>query len=145
MNPSSIQVGSTVVMHFTLRLGDNSVAETTKKMTPARFTLTEASLQDPVESALVGKLAGEKVRVKLTPEQGYGPVLQENIYAIEKSKFPENTEPQLGDVFSFDQPNGQALPGVIKAIQTTDILVDFNHPLAGKALLCELEILDVIP
>lgn len=144
MNFSSIQIGSTVVMHFTLRLSDNSVAETTKKMAPARFTLTDTSVQDPVESALIGRKAGEKVRVELTPEQGYGPVLLENIHTIEKSKFPTDTEPQVGDIFSFDKPNGEVLSGVIKSIQQEGIEVDFNHPLAGKVLLCELEILEVI-
>lgn len=144
MSELSIQIGSTVVMHFTLRLSDNSVAETTKKIKPARFTLTEASLQDPVESALIGKKAGEKVRVELTPEQGYGPILSENIFLIEKSKFPTNTQPQIGDIFSFDKPNGEVLSGVIKSIQAESIEVDFNHPLAGKILLCELEILEVL-
>lgn len=143
MNSMVIKVGSTVVMHFTLRLSDNSIAETTTKTTPARFTLTTASLKDPVESALIGRHAGEKLRVTLTPEEGYGPSLPANIHVLEKNKFSESVVPQLGDIFSFDQPNGQKLPGVICAIQEAHIVVDFNHPLAGKSLACELEILAV--
>lgn len=144
MNAHSIQVGSTVVMHFTLKLSDNSVAETTKKTSPTRFVLTEASLSDPVESALIGKKAGEKIRVQLTPEQGYGPVLLENIHHVERHKFPKETTPQPGDIFSFDKPNGESLTGVVLSVENEQVRVDFNHPLAGKDLLCELEILEVI-
>lgn len=143
MSDQLIQLGSTVVMHFTIKLSDNSVAETTKKSTPARFVLTEASLSDPVESALVGKKVGEKVRVQLTPEQGYGPVLSENIHPVELHKFPTETIPQPGDIFSFDKPNGESLTGVVLSLEDEKVTVDFNHPLAGKDLLCEMEILEV--
>lgn len=143
MNNQSIKIGSTIVMHFTIKLSDNSVAETTKKTTPARFVLTEASLQDPVESALVGKKAGEKIRVQLTPEQGYGPVLSENIHHVERHKFPQETTPQPGDIFSFDKPNGESLTGVVLSLNEERVAVDFNHPLAGKTLLCEMEVLEV--
>ena len=143
MSDQFIQVGSTVVMHFTIKLSDNSIAETTKKTTPARFVLTDASLNDPVESALVGKKPGEKIRVQLTPEQGYGPVLPENIHHVERYKFPAETVPQPGDIFSFDKPNGESLTGVVLSVEDEVVRVDFNHPLAGKVLLCEMEILEV--
>lgn len=143
MSDQYIQVGNTVVMHFTIKLSDNSIAETTKKTAPARFVLTEASLSDPVESALVGKKSGEKVRVQLTPEQGYGPVLPENIHSVERYKFPQETLPQPGDIFSFDKPNGESLTGVVLSVEDELVKVDFNHPLAGKVLLCEMEILEV--
>lgn len=144
MSHPLIQVGSTVVMHFTIKLSDNSIAETTKKTTPARFVLTEASLKDPVESALVGKRVGEKVRVQLTPEQGYGPVLDENVHHVERRKFPQETIPQPGDIFSFDKPNGESLTGVVLLVEDEVVKVDFNHPLAGKILLCEMEIIEVL-
>lgn len=145
MDNSSIQVGSTVVMHFTIKLSDNSVAETTKKGTPTRFVLTEASLNDPVESALMGKKAGDKIRVQLTPEQGYGHVKQENIHHVERHRFPQETIPQSGDIYSFDKPNGESLAGVVMSLNDEHVVVDFNHPLAGKVLLCEMEVLEVLP
>jgi FKBP-type peptidyl-prolyl cis-trans isomerase SlpA len=144
MSNQQIQIGSTVVMHFTIKLSDNSIAETTKKTTPARFTLTQTSLQDPVERALVGKEVGEKVRVELSPDQGYGPVLDANIHTVELGRFPQGVELQAGDIYSFDKPNGESLAGVVKSIENEIVVVDFNHPLAGKTLLCEMEILEVI-
>lgn len=144
MQDKGAKIGSTIVMHFTIKLSDNSIAETTKKTKPTRFTLTEASLQDPVECALLGKNAGDKVRVQLTPEQGYGPPLEANIHAIERYRFSLDTEPQPGDVFSFNKPNGESLTGVIQSIEEESVIVDFNHPLAGKVLLCEMEVLEVI-
>lgn len=139
-----IAIGSEVVMHFTLRLTDNSVAETTKKGEPSRFTVTEDSIKDPVESAMIGHKAGDKVRVELSPEQGYGHPNPGSIQAFPREKFPEKFEPQVGDVFSFEQPNGDELPGVIKAVGDKEITVDFNHPLAGQVILFEAEILEVV-
>lgn len=144
MSDNLIRIGSTVLMHFTLKLNDNSIAETTKKKEPARFVMTEESLNDVVESALLNKSAGEKVRIPLTPEQGYGPVLESNIHTIEKHKFKEGSELQPGDIYNFDKPNGEVLSGVIVSVKDDSVVVDFNHPLAGKHLLCELEILEVI-
>jgi len=142
---SPIQIGSTVVLHFTLKLADNSVADTTKQAQPSRFLMTEKSLHDPVESALLGKTVGEKVRVSLAPEDGYGPVREDNMHRLESHRFPKDVVLQVGDIYKFDKPNGETLTGVIRQVERDSVLVDFNHPLAGKDLLCEMEILEVIP
>lgn len=143
MSEKNISIGSKVTMHFTIKLTDNTVAETTKKGDPSVFTMTEESLGDPVESQLVGKKAGDKVRVELTPEQGYGEVDESNIYQFPKEQFSKDVEPKIGDIFAFEKPSGEEVPGVITAVGDDQIKVDFNHPLAGKNLLIELEIVAV--
>ena len=84
------------------------------------------------------------MRVELSPDQGYGPVLDANIHTVELGRFPQGVELQTGDIYSFDKPNGESLTGVVKSIKDEMVMVDFNHPLAGKTLLCEMEILEVI-
>lgn len=143
MSDNVIAIGSEVTMHFTIKLTDNSVAETTKKSRPSVFTVTPESLADPVESKLIGKKVGEKVRVELTPEEGYGQPDESNVNSFKREKFPKDVEPKLGDIFSFEKPNGEEVPGVIVKINDEEIVVDFNHPLAGKNLLVEIEILAV--
>lgn len=140
-----IKVGSEVTMHFTIKLTDNTVAETTKKDKPAVFLLTEESVNDPVESKLLGRTAGEKFRVELTPEEGYGETLDSNIHTFDRQQFSEKVEPKLGDIFGFEKPNGDEVPGVILQVSSEKITVDFNHPLAGKNLLVEIEILATKP
>lgn len=138
-----ISVGSQVTAHFTLKLEDNSVAETTKNGEPSVFVITEDSLQDPVELQLMGKSVGDKIRVKLTPDQAYGESLPANIHTFARNGFADSLEP--GDIYQFDRPDGSSIPGVILAINDQDVSVDFNHPLAGKRLLVELEIIAIQP
>ena len=145
MSSGDITIGSEVTIHFTIKLTDNTVAETTKKGEPSVFVLTEASLDDPVEASLIGKKAGEKVRVELSAEQGYGESKESNIYDIDREKFPKDIEPTLGDIFSFERPDGAEVPGVVSHLGEKKITVDFNHPLTGKNLLVEIEILKVNP
>lgn len=136
-----ISIGSQVTAHFTIKLEDNSVAETTKGKEPSVFFITEESLQDPVESQLLGKSVGEKIRVKLTPEQAYGESLPANIHRFQRDRFADSLE--VGDIYQFDRPDGSVIPGVILTITDETVNVDFNHPLAGKRLLVELEIISI--
>ena len=138
-----IRIGSEITMHFTIKLEDNSIAETTKKGQPSVFIMTEESLHDPLESQLMGKKAGDKVRVKLSPDQAYGASLPDSIHRLPRDRFPLDVTPELGDIYQFDRPDGSALPGVIMEVNDNEVKVDFNHPLAGKTLLVELEVLHV--
>lgn len=143
MTDKTIQVGSEVTMHFTIKLTDNSVAETTKDGEPSTFTVTEESLSDPFESRLIGMKAGEKMRVELSPDQAYGFPNPENYHVIPRSQFPADNEPKIGDVFQFDRPNGDAVPGVVSKIEGDNITIDFNHPLSGQHLLIGAEIVSI--
>lgn len=139
----TIEVGSEVIMHFTIKLTDNTVAQTTTKGEPSKFTMDDESLKDPVESQLIGLKAGETKKIELTPEQAYGFPNPENFHTFPKSQFPSEVEPQAGDIFNFDQPDGNGVPGLITAVEGDEITVDFNHPLSGKTLLIEVSILRV--
>jgi FKBP-type peptidyl-prolyl cis-trans isomerase SlpA len=142
-NKKSIQVGSKVTMHFTIKLTDNSIAETTKEGDPSIFTVTEQSVKDPVEAALVGLAAGESKKIELKPEQAYGYPNPNNIHVLAKEKFPGDVEPKVGDIFNFDRASGESVPGLVKAIVGDDITVDFNHPLSGQTLLFIAEIVAI--
>jgi len=143
VSDKTIQVGSQVTMHFTLKLTDNSVAETTKDREPAVFTVTQESLKDPVESKLIGLKAGEKMRVELSPDKAYGFPNPENYHVIPLTQFPAEATLQIGEVFQFDRPNGEAVPGIISKIEGDQITIDFNHPLSGQTLLFLAEVLSV--
>lgn len=143
MSEKTIQIGSEVTMHFTIKLTDNTVAETTKKGEPSRFVVTQESLNDPVESQLIGKKVGQKFRVELAPEEAYGEVSDANIHYFDRDQFSQDVEPKPGDIFGFERPDGEEIPGVISKVEENRISVDFNHPLAGKTLLVEIEILAV--
>ena len=143
MTDNVITVGSEVTMHFTLKLTDNTVAQTTKEGAPSTFTMTKDSLKDPVESKLIGLKPGDKMRVELSPEQAYGLPNPDNIHVLPKTQFPADTLLNVGDIFQFDRPNGESVPGIVTLIDDERVTVDFNHPLSGKHLLVLAEIISV--
>jgi FKBP-type peptidyl-prolyl cis-trans isomerase SlpA len=143
MTDKTIQLGSTITMHFTIKLTDNSIAQTTKDGEPSTFVMTEDSLKDPVESKLVGLKEGEKMRVELSPDEAYGFPNPDNFHVVPRVQFSSDTELQVGDVYRFDRPNGEAVPGVVSSLDGDNVTVNFNHPLSGQSLLFLAEIIVV--
>jgi FKBP-type peptidyl-prolyl cis-trans isomerase SlpA len=144
MTTQVIDQHSTVAMHFTLKLADGSVAETTKlNDKPAKLVMGDGSLTPAFEQCLLGMFAGQKKSFELMPEEAFGLPNPDLLHHIERSKFSADIRPEIGAIIAFAQPNGVELPGIIRAIEGESITVDFNHPLAGQVVTFEVEILQV--
>jgi FKBP-type peptidyl-prolyl cis-trans isomerase SlyD len=96
-----------------------------------------------LEKELVGLETGAKIQVAVQPEEGYGPVIPEAIATIDKDAFGEIEDIQPGMQFQAQGPEGQIQIITIKEVTDEGILVDGNHPLAGKVLNFEVEITEV--
>ncbi|UBO73534.1 FKBP-type peptidyl-prolyl cis-trans isomerase [Aeromonas rivuli] len=135
---------STVLFHFTIKLEDGSVADSTQLHgKPARLTMGDGSLTDTFEQCLLGLRQGEAKSFTLAPEQAFGLSNPDNIYHLDRAKFGADVEPTVGAIIVFDQPNGGELPGIVRAVEGISVTVDFNHPLAGHTVTFEVEILAV--
>lgn len=138
-----IQQGSTVTMHFSIKLKDGSVADSTKvNAKPGVVTLGDGTLSDEFEKQLYGLKSGDKKAFTLAPEDGFGLPNPQNIYVLPREKF-QNQPLEKGLIMEFTLPSGGTIPGVIRDFDLTEVTVDLNNPLAGKELNIEVEILDV--
>ncbi|GAB3004183.1 FKBP-type peptidyl-prolyl cis-trans isomerase [Psychrosphaera aestuarii] len=143
MSKNNIQAGSEVVFHFTIKLSDDSVADSTKVSNkPAKLTIGDGSLTKGFEDCLIGLEAGQEASFTLPPEQAFGQPNPDNIYYVDRTKFSEVT-PEVGTIVAFTQPDGNDLPGLIREVAGQSVTVDFNHPLAGQTLTFEVEIQQV--
>lgn len=144
---TSINKNSTVVLHFDLRLKDGSVAESTRSIGKAlEFEMGKGVFSEKLESQLIGLKAGDKPKIMLLPEDGFGEPHPANVFQVPKDKFKqmEADKPlEEGMIILFSQPSGQEVPGIIRAIDEEEVTVDFNHPLAGQVVLFEFEIVEV--
>ncbi|MGL5814394.1 FKBP-type peptidyl-prolyl cis-trans isomerase [Aeromonas sp.] len=139
-----IGVDSSVLFHFSIKLEDGSVADSTALHgKPARLRMGDGSLTDSFEQCLLGLQQGEAKSFTLAPEQAFGLSNPDNIYHLDRAKFGADMEPKVGTIMIFDQPNGGELPGIIRAVEGMSVTVDFNHPLAGHTVTFEVEILGV--
>ncbi|MFZ9036073.1 MAG: FKBP-type peptidyl-prolyl cis-trans isomerase [Francisellaceae bacterium] len=135
---------SFVKMHFKIRLKDGSVAEDTRTYKrPYVFQMGQGTFSPKVERELLGLEPGSNRKMMLMPEDSFGDKHPAMIYAVPKSRFPEDMALEVGLIVSFSQKDGSELPGVITNIETDEITVDFNHPLSGQVILFDVDILEV--
>lgn len=139
-----INTGSQVVFHFSIKLSDGSIADSTKVSgKPAKLVMGDGSLTPGFEACLLGLESGQEASFTLPPEQAFGMPNPDNIYYVERDKFGADVTPEEGAIIAFTQPDGSELPGVVRSVAGQSVTVDFNHPLAGQTLTFDVEIIEV--
>ena len=131
-----------VTLHFALRLENGEVVDSTFDKKPATFKVGDGNLLPGFEQQLYGLKAGDKRSLQVAPEQGFGQHNQQNVQVMPRSQF-EGMELSEGLLVIFNDAANSELPGVVKTFDERQVTVDFNHPLAGKALSFEVEIIEV--
>lgn len=135
---------SRVTLHFALKLEDGNVVDSTFDKQPASFKVGDGNLLPGFEQALFGLKAGDKRTLSILPEQGFGQPNPQNVQIMPRDQF-QDMELAEGLLVIFNDAAKTELPGVVKAFDEQQVTVDFNHPLAGKTLAFEVEIIDVQP
>ena len=137
-----INQDSEVTLHFTLKLPNGDVVDTTTNKAPATFKVGDGSLLPGYEQSLYGLKAGDKRSFEIEPERGFGPGSEQNIQTMPRDNFSD-MELEPGLLIIFKDAAGGEMPGVVKTIHDTVVDIDFNHPLAGKTITFEVEIIAV--
>ncbi len=143
MSEMTIEPGRRVTLHFALKLADGAVVDSTFDKAPATFEIGDGNLPGGFEQALYGLQPGQRSTLRILPEQGFGQRNPNNIQKLARSSFAADMALEPGLVVSFADPKQGELPGVVQSFDEDQVVVDFNHPLAGKELLFDVEILSV--
>ncbi len=141
---NAIGPGSRVTLHFAIGLASGEEVDTTRRSRPATLTIGDGNLPPGFEKALFGLRPGDDERIRIAPEDGFGPRRSENVRTMRRTDFPEAETLEPGAMIAFDGPGGE-LPGVVVAVSEGAVEVDFNHPLAGRELIFDVTILRVAP
>jgi len=136
---------STVTLHLSLGLEDGTIAESTFADEPLTFTMGDGTLVEGLELGLYGLKAGDTQRLVLEPEQAFGLHDPARLHQLSRAEFSTELELEPGVIIGFDTPSGEELPGTIVALTDEMVEVDFNHPLAGRVVVFEVEIIAVVP
>lgn len=135
---------STVTLHLSLTLKDGTVAESTFDDEPLTFTMGDGSLAEGLELGLYGLRPGDTQRLELYPEQAFGLRDPGKVHQLPRADFAAELALEPGLVIGFDAPGGEELSGTIIAFDDATVEVDFNHPLAGRVVIFDVEIIDVV-
>jgi FKBP-type peptidyl-prolyl cis-trans isomerase SlpA len=138
-----IDSGTTVTLHFSLTLENGHIVDSNFEAAPATFTVGDGNLLPGFESPLMGLVDGDEREFSILPENAFGQHNPQNVQAVERNNF-EDGELELGTMFSFQNGDGE-LPGVVVEVQDNEVMVDFNHPLAGQIILFTVKIISVTP
>jgi len=136
--------GDTVKVHYTGRLDDGTVFDASINGEPLQFTIGSGQIIPGFEQAVVGMNPGESKTVKIPAEDAYGQRREDLIIEVEKSQLPEGLKPEVGLQLQSRQPDGRIVVLTIADITESHVTLDANHPLAGKDLTFEIQLVEII-
>ena len=135
--------GDTVKVHYTGKFDDGTVFDSSTGRDPLEFTIDQGQVIPGFEEAVVGMNLGESKIVTIPSDQAYGPRREEMVVQVEKNQLPEDVKPEVGDRLQLVQADGQAFIVEVTDIDDSNVTLDANHPLAGKDLVFEVELVEV--
>ncbi len=135
--------GSTIKVHYTGRLEDGTVFDSSEGREPLEVTLGTKSVIPGFEKGLMGLKAKEKKSITIPADEGYGQRRDEMLMEVTKADFPDDITPELGLELQMQMDDGQDIPMKVIEIEDQKVTLDANHPLAGKTLIFEVEVLEV--
>lgn len=142
MTETRIGQNTEVTLHFALHLENGDTVDSTFDKAPAVFKVGDGNLLPGFENALFGFKAGDQRKLSIAPENAFGQHNPQNVQVMPRSQF-DGMELSEGLLVIFNDAANTELPGVVKAFDEHQVTIDFNHPLAGKTLNFEVQILDV--
>lgn len=135
--------GDSVQVHYTGKLEDGTVFDSSEGGDPLAFRLGEGSAIPGFENAIVGMQEGETRTAHVSPEQAYGPYQDENVFAVPRSEFPPELDLKVGEQLQVRQQDGQAFIVTVQNVNDNEVMLDANHPLAGKDLTFNIRLVKI--
>ena len=139
-----VSPGSTVTLHLSLTLDDGTVAESTFDDAPLTVTMGDGALAAGLELGLYGLRPGDTQRLELSPQQAFGLRDPGKVHRLPRADFDAQLLLEPGSIIGFDTPGGEELSGTILDLDEDTVAVDFNHPLAGRVIVFDAEIIAVV-
>jgi FKBP-type peptidyl-prolyl cis-trans isomerase SlpA len=139
-----VTANSLLTLHYRLALADDTELVSTFGAKPATLQLGSGELAPVLERCLIGLAVGQRTVFLLEAEQAFGPHNPQLMQRLARSELPDAGELREMALIEFKAPNGAAYTGLVRELTAEDALVDFNHPLAGKAIRFEVDVIGIL-
>jgi len=140
---AQVKNGNTVKVHYTGKLADGTVFDSSTQGDALQFTLGSGQLIPGFEKAVLGMDVGEEKTFTIPAAEAYGEHNTELVFVVDRSSLPANVEPAIGRRFQIRQQDGSVTAVTVSALSEAKVTFDANHPLAGKDLTFEIQIVEV--
>lgn len=135
--------GDTVAVHYTGRLEDGTVFDSSRDGEPIEFEIGSGAVIGGFENAVTGMEVGESREVRIAPEDAYGVRREELEIDVPREQFPQGVEPEVGQMLAIEIAPGQQALARIASVDEGTIRLDLNHPLAGQTLIFDIELVGI--
>lgn len=139
-----VKADSLLTLHYRVTLKDGTEVLNTFDATPATLKLGCGELAPPLERCLIGLPANQRRVFALEPRDAFGEYDSDRVQRVGRLHLPQEPELEVLSVVEVEQPDGDTYAGVVAEIDGDSALIDFNHPLAGKAIRFEVEVIGIL-
>jgi len=140
---SKAKDGDMVKVHYTGKLEDGTIFDSSKDGEPLELTIGAGNVIPGFEKGVIGMERGGSKTITVSPEEAYGPVQEGLIAKVKKENFPENITPVIGEQLQLRQRDGNTVNVTIREIEGDKVTLDANHPLSGKTLIFDIELVEI--
>lgn len=141
---STVKENDTVKVHYTGKLTNGQIFDSSLQREPLEVALGQGQLIPGFEKGLIDMAVNEKKTITIDVEDAYGEVNENLFQKISKSQLPEDIQPEVGMGLVGTNANGQQQQFRVAQVEAEDIILDGNHPLAGQALVFDLELVEIL-
>jgi FKBP-type peptidyl-prolyl cis-trans isomerase 2 len=143
MDMAEAKPGDKVKVHYRGSLEDGTVFDTSHGRQPLEFTIGEGQVIPGFEEAVVGMEPGDSKSVTVEPPEGYGERRRELVVDVERDRFPAEMEVEVGKQVQVQEKDGSPRVATIARVDDDSVTLDVNHPLAGKDLTFDIELVEI--
>src|SRR5512143_2516349 len=136
--------GDTVKVHYTGKLPDGTIFDTSRSRHSLQFTIGKGQVISGFEQAVIGMNAGESRTTTIPVNAAYGPRRDDRIVTLDRNQLPPGLNPQVGQRLELTQTDDQNILVTVMALTDTKMTLDANHPLAGKELTFDIELIGIV-
>lgn len=137
------QTGNTVKVHYTGKLEDGTVFDSSVGGEPLSFAIGGGNIIVGFEEAVLGMSPGDSKTATIPSEKAYGPHRRELVMVVERQRMPEDLSLAIGQQLQISQSNGQNIPVTVTEVSESMVTLDANHPLAGEDLIFDIELVAI--
>jgi peptidylprolyl isomerase len=141
---SQAQDGNTVKVHYTGRLDDGSIFDTSDGRDPLEFKIGEGQVLSDFEQAVIGMTPGDSKNAMIPSEKAYGPRHEEMVIVVDRENVPQDVKPQVGQQLQIRDQQGQVFYVLVTEVTEANVTLDANHPLAGQDLTFEIKLMEIV-
>lgn len=141
---ATAEQGDTVRVEYTGKLQDGTVFDSSEDTEPLEFTLGDEAVIPGFEEAVEGLEEGESVTTTLEPEMAYGERRDDLVFQVDRSDIRDDIELEVGDELEIHGRDGNTFPALVQDLGDEKVTLDANHPLAGRTLVFEVELVEVL-